>query len=126
MRRPWLRERRRHVRHSADEFLLTAAEPNLSYFQNLIGHDRVEIGEISHDWASLAVQGPRSFAVLLSQLAPEITSLGFFEHTPANRRCRGHHTHGGSRAIWAARSSARPAARWRCGMRSSTPARRTG
>ena len=69
-------------RHSADEFLLTAAEPNLSYFQNLIGHDRVEIDEISHDWASLAVQGPRSFAVL-SQLAPEITSLGFFEHTPA-------------------------------------------
>lgn len=69
-------------RHSADEFLLTAAEPNLSYFQNLIGHDRVEFEEVSEHWGSLAVQGPRAHAVL-SQLAPEVSRLGFSELTPA-------------------------------------------
>ncbi len=69
-------------RLSPDEYLLTAAEPNLAYFQNLIGHDRVEVEEVTEAWASLAVQGPRAFAVL-SQLAPEIASLGFFQHTNA-------------------------------------------
>jgi aminomethyltransferase len=69
-------------RHSADEFFLTAAEPNLSYFHNLVGYDRVEIEEVTELWGSLAVQGPRAHAVL-SQLAPEVTGLGFFDHTPA-------------------------------------------
>jgi aminomethyltransferase len=69
-------------RHSADEFFLTAAEPNLAYFQNLIGYDRVEIDEVTEQWGSLAVQGPRAHAVL-SQLAPEVTGLGFFDHTHA-------------------------------------------
>lgn len=69
-------------RHSADEFFLTAAEPNLSYFQNLIGHDRVEFEEVSEQWGSLAVQGPRAHAVM-SQLAPEISRLGFSDLTPA-------------------------------------------
>ena len=54
-------------RHSADEFMLTAAEPNLPYFQNLVGSDRVEITEVTYDSArSLAVQGPRSRAILAS------------------------------------------------------------
>jgi aminomethyltransferase len=69
-------------RHSADEFLLTAAEPNLAYFQNLLGHDRVEIDDVSHRYGSLAIQGPRAHAVL-AQIAPEISSLGYFDHTPA-------------------------------------------
>lgn len=69
-------------RHSADEFFLTAAEPNLSYFQNLIGYDKVEFEEVSEHWGSLAVQGPRAHAVL-SQLAPEISRLGFSDLTPA-------------------------------------------
>lgn len=69
-------------RHAADDFLLTAAEPNLSYFQNLIGADRVEITEVTHDWATLAVQGPRS-RIVLASLAPEVDQLGFFDHTSA-------------------------------------------
>ena len=69
-------------RHSPDEFFLTAAEPNLSYFQNLIGFDKVEVEEVTEHWGSLAVQGPRAHAIL-SQLAPEVTGLGFFDHTPA-------------------------------------------
>lgn len=69
-------------RHSRDDFLLTAAEPNLAYFQNLVGHDRVEIDDVTGDFGSLAIQGPRSHA-LLAQLAPEVTKLGYFDHTPA-------------------------------------------
>ena len=69
-------------RHSAYEFFLTAAEPNLSYFQNLIGHDQVEIEEVTYDYATLAVQGPRS-RTILAALAPEVNTLGYFDHTPA-------------------------------------------
>ena len=69
-------------RHSSDEFMLTAAEPNLAYFQNLIGYDRVEIVDVGEHFGSLAVQGPRAHAIL-SQLAPEISALGYFDHTPA-------------------------------------------
>ncbi len=69
-------------RHAADDFLLTAAEPNLSYFQNLIGTDRVEIAEVTHDYGTLAVQGPRSRTVL-AELAPEVNQLGFFDHASA-------------------------------------------
>jgi aminomethyltransferase len=69
-------------RHSGDEFVLTAAEPNLAYFQDLIGYDRVEIEDITEQYGSLAIQGPRAHA-LLSQLAPEVSGLGYFDHTPA-------------------------------------------
>jgi aminomethyltransferase len=69
-------------RHSEQEFLLTAAEPNLAYFTDLIGRARVDIEEVTHQWGSLAVQGPRAHAVL-SQLAPEVSALGYFDHTPA-------------------------------------------
>lgn len=69
-------------RHGADEFLLTAAEPNLAYFSNLIGGLSVEITEVSYDVAVLAVQGPNSRAVL-SQLAPDVDELAFFDHVPA-------------------------------------------
>ena len=69
-------------RHAADDFMLTAAEPNLSYFQNLIGTDRVEITEVTYEYGTLAVQGPRSRTVLAT-LAPEVNQLGFFDHATA-------------------------------------------
>jgi aminomethyltransferase len=69
-------------RHGPDEFLVTAAEPNLAYFRNLIGHDRVDIGEVTDDVGALALQGPRSHEIL-SQLAPEVSTLGYFDHTEA-------------------------------------------
>jgi aminomethyltransferase len=69
-------------RSTADEFLLTAAEPNLAYFSNLIGGLEVEITDVTYDIATLAIQGPSSRAIL-SQLTPEIAHLGFFEHVPA-------------------------------------------
>jgi aminomethyltransferase len=70
------------IRFAADDFILTSAEPNLAYFRNLVGYDQVEITDVSADYASLAVQGPRSREILAS-LDPEIATLGFFHHGPA-------------------------------------------
>jgi aminomethyltransferase len=70
------------LRLSADEFLLTAAEPNLSYFSNLIGYDQVEIEDVTEEMAALAFQGPRSRRIL-AEFAPEIDRIGYFDLTPA-------------------------------------------
>ncbi|HEU4750536.1 MAG TPA: aminomethyltransferase family protein, partial [Acidimicrobiia bacterium] len=70
------------LRLSGDEFLLTSAEPNLAYFHNLIGHDAVEIEEVTDDVATLAFQGPRS-RLILSSLAPEMADIGYFHLTPS-------------------------------------------
>src|SRR3954463_3660998 len=64
-------------RHSDTDFLLTAARPNLGWFSDLRGRLRVEIEDVSEAYGILAVQGPRSRAVL-SSLAPEADSLPFF------------------------------------------------
>ena len=69
-------------RYSSDHYLLTAAEPNLAYLSDRIGRRRVSIEEVSAQFGSLAVQGPRARS-LLSQLAPETEALGFFHHSPA-------------------------------------------
>jgi aminomethyltransferase len=66
------------LRPAADEFLLTAAEPNLAYFEDLIGRrDRVAIEDVSDDFGILAVQGPRS-RDLLAALVPEVADIPFF------------------------------------------------
>ncbi len=65
------------LRHGPDEFVLTAAEPNLAYFEDLIGRLDVAIEEVSEDWAVLAVQGPRS-RDLLAGLAPDMARLPYF------------------------------------------------
>jgi aminomethyltransferase len=65
-------------RTSESEFMLTAAEPNAAYFQDLIGRASVEVDEVSEDLASLAVQGPRSKAIL-SAIAPDIAELHPFD-----------------------------------------------
>ncbi|MEZ5192184.1 MAG: HTH domain-containing protein [Nocardioides sp.] len=64
-------------RHSADEFLLTAAEPNLSHLRERARGKQVEIVEVSEEYAVLALQGPRSRAVL-EPLAPEVAALSYF------------------------------------------------
>lgn len=66
------------LRLSHDDFLLTAARPNLTYLRGLIGRERVEVVDVSDDYGALAVQGPRARAVL-EQLAPEVADLGFFD-----------------------------------------------
>ncbi len=64
-------------RHSADEFLLTCAEPNLGYLRDLVGRLDVEVVDATQDYAMLAVQGPRSREIL-AQLSPDVASLPFF------------------------------------------------
>jgi len=68
-------------RHSADEFLLTAARPALSWFQELATGLRVELEDVTDGFGMLAVQGPRSRTVLAS-LMPEAESLAYFDHVP--------------------------------------------
>lgn len=70
------------LRLAPDEFMLTAARPNLAYLQGLIGHEAVEIEDVSARWGTLAVQGPRARTVL-EPLVPEIAGLGYFDLVPA-------------------------------------------
>lgn len=64
-------------RYSGDEFLLTAAEPNMGYLRQLARPFEVEIVDCSEDYASLAIQGPRSKAIL-EALTPDISELRYF------------------------------------------------
>jgi aminomethyltransferase len=67
------------VMHVApDEYLLTAAEPNLAWFQGLAGRLDVEVEDVSDRWGVLAVQGPKS-RQLLAALSPDVAGLGLFD-----------------------------------------------
>lgn len=69
-------------RHAADDFLLTAAEPNLSFLQDQVGSLDAAVVDVSEQFAMLAVQGPHSRAVL-AELAPEVAELPYFAHRQA-------------------------------------------
>ena len=66
-------------RHSATDFLLTAAEPNLGYLSDLVGRLDVTIEDVTDDYGMLAVQGPRSREIL-AQVADGVEGLAYFEH----------------------------------------------
>src|SRR6476619_4017599 len=63
-------------RHSESDFLLTAARPSYGWFSDLRGRLRVAIEDVSDDYGILAIQGPRSLAVL-SGLAAEADTLPY-------------------------------------------------
>ena len=66
------------LRHKKDEFVLTAAEPNLAYFQDLVTRrDKVTIEEVSQDWGVLSLQGPRARRILAG-LVPSVEALPYF------------------------------------------------
>ena len=60
------------------EYLLTAAEPNLAYFEGLIDGLDVSIEDVSKDWGILSIQGPRSRDILAA-VAPKAKELGYFD-----------------------------------------------
>ncbi len=62
---------------SANEYLLTSAEPNFAYFADRIGRLDVHIEEVSDDIGTLALQGPRSRA-LLAKLVPQMEHIPYF------------------------------------------------
>jgi aminomethyltransferase len=70
------------LRLAPDEFMISAARPNLAHLRSLIGYEAVEIDDVSDQWGTLAVQGPAARTVL-APLAPEVADLAFFELTPA-------------------------------------------
>ncbi len=65
------------LRHAPDEFVLTAAEPNLAWFEGLTDGLDVGIEEVTDRWGVLAIQGPRS-RDLLSSLTPDVAALPYF------------------------------------------------
>ncbi len=69
-------------RHAPDEFLLTAARPNLGFLQDQVRRLNVEVIDASDDFGVLALQGPRSREIL-TPLVPEVAELSFFGMTPA-------------------------------------------
>ena len=72
-----------------DEFLLTAAEPNLAYFEELIGRLDVGIEDVSDDWAVLAVQGPRSrdlLALARAAASPSCPTSGYLRRRSPRSR----------------------------------------
>ncbi len=64
-------------RTAADDYLLTCAEPNLAYFDALVGRHDVTIDDVSEASAVLSIQGPKSREILAC-LAPSVTDLPYF------------------------------------------------
>jgi glycine cleavage system T protein (aminomethyltransferase) len=60
-----------------EEYLLTAAEPNLAYFQTLAGSLDVSIEDVSDAFGILSIQGPRSREILAA-VAPAMADLPYF------------------------------------------------
>ncbi len=69
-------------RNAAGDYLLTSAEPNLAYFDALIGRKRVTIEDVSEASGVLSIQGPKSREILTC-LAPEVANLPYFGLTSA-------------------------------------------
>ena len=111
------------LRLAPDEFLLTAAEPNLAYFEGLVGRLDVAIEDVSDAWAVLAVQGPRSRDILAA-LTPVVTEPALLrgrrdDHRQGARSsCRGPATP----ATSGSSCGSRPPTRSRSGTRSGPPA----
>ncbi len=64
-------------RKGADDYLLTCAEPNLAWFEGLVGRHRVTFEDQSEAFAVLAIQGPKSREILAT-LAPGIERVPYF------------------------------------------------
>jgi aminomethyltransferase len=70
------------LRHAADDYMLTSAEPNLAYFADAVGRHRVQIEDVSEQFGVLAVQGPSSRAILAG-IDPRVGKLEYFGLTKA-------------------------------------------
>jgi aminomethyltransferase len=68
------------LRLAEDEYLLTAAEPNLAYFQGLAGNLDLAIEDVTDAWGILSIQGPRSRDILAA-VAPSVAELKYFALT---------------------------------------------
>ena len=64
-------------RNGPDDYLLTCAEPNLAWFEGLVGRHRVTFEDESEGTAVLAIQGPKSREILAT-LVPGIERVPYF------------------------------------------------
>jgi aminomethyltransferase len=64
-------------RNGPDDYLLTCAEPNLAWFEGLVGRHRVSFEDESEGTAVLAIQGPKSREILAT-LVPGIERVPYF------------------------------------------------
>jgi aminomethyltransferase len=64
-------------RNGPDDYLLTCAEPNLAWFEGLVGRHRVTFDDESEGTAVLAIQGPKSREILAT-LVPGIERVPYF------------------------------------------------
>ena len=72
------------TRLDKDHFRITAAEPNLAWFQDCAYGMQVQIRDVSADLAALALQGPKSSEILQRTLSDiDITALKYYHSTPA-------------------------------------------
>ena len=76
----WLLEDGVVLHVAPNEYWLTAAEPNLRYWQQLVGPADVTITDISEAYGILALQGPHA-GNILCQLSPDIPQLNYFDVT---------------------------------------------
>ena len=60
-----------------DDYLLTAAQPNLAYFEGLLGRIDASIEDVTEDWGVMSVQGPYA-RELLAAVAPATKDLCYF------------------------------------------------
>ena len=73
------------TRLGRDRFRITAADPNLAWFQDCAWGMQVEILDVSADLAALALQGPNSLKILRQVLSGiELEKLGYY-HAAAAR-----------------------------------------
>jgi aminomethyltransferase len=60
-----------------NEYWLTAAEPNLAYFESLLGRLDATVEDMTEDWGVLSVQGPYA-RDLVTAVAPDSKELPYF------------------------------------------------
>jgi len=60
-----------------NEYWLTAAEPNLAYFEGLLGRLDAKVEDMTEDWGVLSVQGPYA-RDLVTAVAPDSKELPYF------------------------------------------------
>ena len=72
------------VRLAEDRYRVTAAEPNLVWFERLTSGFKVRVEDVSHSLAALAIQGPTSAQCLGQIVGDDLDALRFFRSMSAD------------------------------------------
>ncbi len=109
------------TRLDVDRFRITAAEPNLAWFQDCAYGMQIQIRDVSKELVALALQGPKSGDILRRTLQDiDISALRYYRAATARLR---QHPYDSSAApatpaTWDTSSGLSPNALWTCGTHS--------